>query len=199
MNRILPSMSDPSPARGRLAWIHRCRGSDEQATQEMVAAVSAAPWYLWGWKVLMHWLIEDQKWDMARRLLSPATPEVSSDSEFRKQRLLVLENAGLATAELDTEWNSLLRDLPERVSLHLARYDSLRANRRAREAALVLAAIRPVDPDSPYVLARLVEVLADENNKDEAVERLAAYLVRRTGAFRVAGRVRVEGSRKRTS
>jgi hypothetical protein len=124
MNRILPGMSDPSPARGRLAWIHRCNGSNEQAIEEMAAAVSAAPWYLWGWKVLMQWLIEDQKWDMARRLLSPAPPEVSSDSGFRKQRLLVLENAGLVTAELDTEWNSLLRDLPERVSLHLARYDS---------------------------------------------------------------------------
>ena len=74
----------------------------------------------------MDWLIEDRKWEMARRLLSPAPPEVSSDSEFRNQRLVVLENAGLVIAELDAEWNSLLRDFPEKVSVHLARYDLLR-------------------------------------------------------------------------
>jgi tetratricopeptide (TPR) repeat protein len=172
INRILPHMSDPSPARGRLAWIRRRCGRREEGIEEMAAAVSAAPWYLWGWKVLMRWLIEDQKWDMARRLLCPIPPEISSVTEFREKRLFVLANAGIAPEVLDAEWVNLLQDFPENVSLHLARYDLLRAHRRAREAASVLLAIRPVDPDSPYVLARLAEVLAEGDNRHEAIEAI---------------------------
>ncbi|PYT10518.1 MAG: hypothetical protein DMG59_28650, partial [Acidobacteria bacterium] len=66
ISRILPRMSDPSPARGRLAWIHRQRGRKEEALEEMAASATAAPWALWGWDVLMDWLREDRKWEMAR-------------------------------------------------------------------------------------------------------------------------------------
>ena len=172
MNHILPRMPDPSQARGRLAWIHRQRGRRDEAVEEMAAAVVAAPWFLWGWIVLMGWLMEDQKWDLALRLLCPIPPEVCTDTDFRVQRLFVLENAGLAPEELDAEWNNLLRDSPQNVSLHAQRYDVLRARGRAREAATVLAAIRPVEPGNPYVLARVVEMLAEEGKKGEAIDAL---------------------------
>jgi len=55
----------------------------------------------------------------------------------------------------------------------LLRYDSLRSSNRREEAAKVLDAIRPVDPDSPYVLARFAEVLAnDAKRKEQSVEAL---------------------------
>src|SRR5208282_2718005 len=69
MHRILPRLCDPSPARGRLAWIRRQQGKKPEAREDMASALRTAPWYLWGWSVLMDWLIEDQAWDQARSLL----------------------------------------------------------------------------------------------------------------------------------
>ena len=61
-------------------------------------------------------------------------------------------------------------DFPEDISLHLFRYDSLRNARRLPEAVAVVESIRSVDPESPYILGRLVEALAsDPKRKDEAV------------------------------
>jgi len=173
MRRIRERLSDPSPAMGRLAWIRRAKGDKQEARKEMAAVLREMPWYGWGWGVLIEWLTEDQAWEEARSVLGAVRPELRTNTQFRRQRLVVLEKAGLPGAALDSEWSSLLQDFPEEVSLHLYRYDSLRNSKRLAEAASVLESIRPADPDSPYVLARYTEVMAkDANRKEQAVEAL---------------------------
>ena len=181
MRRIRERLSDPSPAMGRLAWIHRAKGDKQGARGEMAALLRDMPWYGWGWGVLIEWLTEDQAWGEARSALGAVRPEVRTNTQFRRQRLVVLEKAGLPGAELDSEWGSLLQDFPEEVPLHLHRYDSLRRGKRLPEAANVLESIRAVDPDSPFVLARFAEVLAnDPNRKEQAVEVLLRLMFEET-------------------
>lgn len=169
MQDILPRLGDSSPPQGRLAWIHRQQGKNLEAREEMAAVVRAYPWYLWGWSLLVDWLVEDQAWEQARELLGKITEELRTNPQFRRQRLAVLEKAGLPINELDAEWSGLLHDFPEELPLHLHRYDLLRAAERAPEAHAVLNSVRPSDPDNPYYLARLVEVRAQEKNFDEAI------------------------------
>lgn len=170
MAAIMASLGDPSPAQGRIAWIHRRGGNKaNDVRQEMASILRATPWYTWGWLVLMDWLIEDKAWDGARDVLGTIPPELRTNTQFRRQRLVTLEHAGLSNATLDSEWDSLLYDFPEDVSLHLYRYDSLRNAKRLPEAAAILRRVQPIEPDSPYVQARFVEVLAVEFKTREEV------------------------------
>jgi len=174
-------LSDPSPARGRLAWIHRAKGERENARKELTELVRETPWYNWGWNVLMEWWREDQAWTETRSVLSAAPPEQKTNIQFRRQRLMLLEKTDIPRADLDEEWKQLLQDFPEEVSLHLHRYDSLLSTGRPAEAAVVLEAIRPIDPESPYVLARYTEVLAtDASRKEQSVEILMQVLFTET-------------------
>lgn len=169
MQNIRPRLGNSSPPQGRLAWIHRQQGKKQEAREEMASAVRAYPWYLWGWSLLVDWLVEDQAWEQARELLGKIPEELRTNPQFRRQRLIALEQAGLPVNELDAEWSGLLRDFPEELPLHLHRYDLLRAAKRVPEAHTVLNAVRPLDPDNPYYLARLVEVRAQEKKLDEAI------------------------------
>jgi tetratricopeptide (TPR) repeat protein len=117
-------MPDPSPARGRLAWIRRRRGEHEAAVRDMEAAVTAAPWYGWGWHVIMAWLEEDQAWVVARRLLKDVPAQMSANTAFRQRRLVLLGKAGVERIVLDAEWDDLLRNFPDDASLHAARSES---------------------------------------------------------------------------
>jgi tetratricopeptide (TPR) repeat protein len=119
--------------------------------------------------LLVDWIVEDQAWEQARELLGKIPEELSTNPQFRKQRLVVLEKASVPVNELDAEWSGLLRDFPDEVPLHLHRYDLLRAAKRVPEANAVLNSVRPSDPDNPYYLARLVEVRAQEERLDEAI------------------------------
>jgi len=173
MLRMRERLADPSAAMGRLAWIRRAKGDKQAARKEMAALLHEMPWYGWGWNALMEWLIQDQSWDEARNILAVSPVELRTNTQFRRQRLMVLEKAGLAVKDLDWEWESLLKDFPEEVPLYLLRYDSLRSSNRKEQAATLLDSIRPIDPDSPYVLARFAEVLAnDANRKEQSVETL---------------------------
>ena len=173
MLRMRELLADPSPAMGRLAWIHRAKGDRQSARKEMASLLHEMPWYGWGWNVLMEWLNQDQSWEEAQSILSVIPAELRTNTQFRQQRLMVLEKAGLPAAELDSEWESLLKDFPEEVPLYLQRYDSLRSSNRKEDAARVLDSIRAVDPDSPYVLARFAEVLAnDANRKEQSLDAL---------------------------
>ena len=169
MQNIRARLSDSSPPQGRLAWIHRQQGKGQDAREEMAAAVRAYPWYLWGWSLLVDWLVEDRAWVQARELLGKIPEELRTNPQFRKQRLVVLEKAGLLVNELDAEWSSLLGDFPEELTLHLHRYDLLQAAKRVSEAHAVLNSVRPSNPDNHHYLARLVEVRAQEEKRDEAI------------------------------
>lgn len=135
----------------------------------MAAAVRAYPWYLWGWSLLIDWLGEDKAWEQARELLGKIPEEQHTHPQFRRQRLVVLQDAGLPVNELDAEWNVLLHDFPDELNLYLHRYDLLRTAKRLPEAHAVMNSVRPSDPDNPYYLARLVEVRAEEKKIDEAI------------------------------
>ncbi len=176
MHQIGPRLEDPAPALGRLAWVHREEGKKDQALAEMKVLLADVPSYRWGWSVLMAWLEEDKDLDEARTLLRVIPPEVRTDISFRQKRLLLLEKTGLSTAQLDSEWNSLLSDFPEELSLHVLRYDSLREGKRHAEAAATLEIIRPLQPDSPYVLARFAEVKAEAGQRDQAIEAFLGLL-----------------------
>jgi len=172
MLNIRPRLGDSSPAQGRLAWIHRQQGKKPEARNEMVSVVRAYPWYVWGWGQFMDWLLEDEAWDQARELLGRVPDQLRTNPWFRRQRLVVLQSAGLPVNEVDAEWAELLCDFPEELTLHLHRYDLLQDAKRVAEAQAVLNAFHPTDPTNPYYLARLVEVLAQEGKSDEAIRAM---------------------------
>ena len=172
MTALLPRLADASPARGRLAWIHRAQGHKPEALDELASVLRDAPWYRWGWAVLVEWVGEDRAWQKARTLLASVPSALRSEPQFQRQRLAVLEQAGASATELDAEWNQLLRDFPEDVSLYLHRYDGLVERKLFAEAGGVLRAILPIDSNSPYVRARLVEVLVQEGKHKEAEDAL---------------------------
>jgi len=170
--KIENRLGDPAPARGRIAWVHRQRAQKREALDELVALVKRSPWYDWGWHVLFDWILEDQAWDDARSLLAQVTPELSTDLPIRQRRLEVMQRAGFEVKALDEEWNSLLHDFPEDLPLRLLRYDALRDAERWPEAKTIAEATRKAHPDSPYLIARYIEVLVREEQKDESIRQL---------------------------
>jgi len=170
LRRVEPLLADPSPARGRLAWIKREQGHNRDALQLMASAVQVTPSYRWGWGVLIDWLMEDKAWDRARDLLGAVPPELRTDVSFCVRRLVLLSRAGVPVDTLDVEWDALLKDFPLDVSLHLQRYDALRATHRLPESAAVLPAISAAYPSDPFVTARLPEMLVADGNKERALD-----------------------------
>jgi tetratricopeptide (TPR) repeat protein len=166
---IEPKLYDPSPAEGRLAWIHRLQGRQQEAREELASTIQQHPSYQWGWQLLLDWLLEDQAWDQTRALLGKIPEELRTVPQFRRQRLVVLEKAGLPVEELDAEWSELLHDFPQELPLHLIRYDLLQEVNRFAQAHAVLHAVTPSQTDDPYYLARLVETCAQEKKPDEAI------------------------------
>jgi hypothetical protein len=140
-------MPDPSPARGRQAWIRRRQGEREEAVRDMTATVTAAPWFGWGWDVLMGWLEEDKAWDIARRLLKEVPAQMSTNTAFRGRRLVLLGKAGVERILLDAEWDELLRNFPDDASLDAARSESAR-DAEATESANASSS----DPVMPWWL-----------------------------------------------
>jgi tetratricopeptide (TPR) repeat protein len=170
---LLPRYPDPSPVRGRLAWIERQKGPKGDALKEMGAIVVDAPWYRWGWGVLMEWIVQDKAWETGQRALKDVPAPFRGDTTFRKQRLVVLEKCGLRSAELEAEWQLLLADFAEDIPLHLQRYDSLVAQRRFDESARLLCRLQPLDRNNPFLRARLIEVLLREHKYPEAMEAIS--------------------------
>jgi len=170
---ILPRMEDPSPARGRLASIHRQNGHKSEALDELASLVKEAPWYQWGWDLLMVWLVEDSAWEKARQLLAVIPPELRANIGLRQKRLQVLRRAGVGAEELRAEWQQLLRDFPENIPLYLECYDEFRADRVLTDAApQVLKTVQLLDPDNPFTLARMVEVVAEDGDHKQAADIL---------------------------
>jgi cellulose synthase operon protein C len=116
LESIEARMADPSPARGRLAWVERQRTQGARGVEAMAAAVAAAPWYEWGWFELANWLEHDQHWDRARLLFGRVPEQLSHSLGFRHRRLRLLRNAGVAPDELDAEWKALAREHPDNES-----------------------------------------------------------------------------------
>ena len=175
MDQQAATLADPSPALGRRAWLLREAGKLEGAIDAMARVLEAFPAYRWGWQRLMDWLLDDQRWELARSLLEHLPPAVRLDPELGSRRLIVLAAAGVPEEGLDPEWAQLLRDFPEHENLHVRRFDMLweRATDEGRhQATAVLEAIHRTRPLAPYVLARRVLHLAW--NGEDAVEAALA-------------------------
>ena len=172
LRAIEQRLGDPSPALGRMAWIRRTRGEKSGAVEDAISLVEQFPWYSWGWNTLLNWLGEDKDWDRAREILREVPVEQRTNVGFRERRLEILAEANADRQVLDQAWSSLLADFPEELSPHLVRYDQLREQERWSEAIDILEHIRGIFPDSPYVLARRVEVLAHSHDRDAAVTTL---------------------------
>jgi tetratricopeptide (TPR) repeat protein len=167
-------LPDPSPVFGRLAWIKRQSGEKSAAVTDLAAVVRKAPWYGWGWNLLLAWLEEDKNWMLCAELLKTVPPQMLTDLAFRQRRLLLLEKAKVAESSTASEWDQLLADFPEDIDVHLRRYDSLREAERVADAAAVLRRIQPIAPDNVYLLARLVRVECDERKYAEALNHALA-------------------------
>jgi tetratricopeptide (TPR) repeat protein len=163
-------MADPSPARGRLAWIKRQRGEMGAAINELAEVVALAPWYGWGWQRLLGWLGEDKDWTRAKRLLSAVPPLMLDNLEFRQKRLELLEKAGADKSATESEWEMLLVASPEDVVLHLRRFDVLQTAGRLEEGGKVLRRVLPQALDNVYLRARLVHADCQEKNHTLAVQ-----------------------------
>ena len=138
--------------------------------EDLTSVVKQAPWYHWGWGVLMEWLAEDEAWEKSIDVLRVIPAPLRSSTSFRVQRLKLLEKAGLPIQKLNVEWDQLLKDFPEDVPLYLERHDGLLSAERPDEAARVLRQIQPVAPDNPYIMARLPAVLLQEQNQGDALD-----------------------------
>jgi predicted Zn-dependent protease len=172
IQRILPLLQDPSPARGRLASIHRQNGHKSEAVEELGSLVKDAPWYHWGWGLLMTWLTEDSAWERARGLLGVVPPQLRANTDLRQRRLRVLRKAGFSAQQLRAEWEELLQDFPENIPLHLECYDEFRACRAFTDAEKVLKTVQSDDADNPFILARMVEIHAEKGEYDQALNLL---------------------------
>ncbi len=170
MSDIEGRLADPSPARGRSAWIKRQQGLRREALNDLATTVKAAPWYAWGWNLLTDWLQEDEEWGTAREMLGVVPPQMLTNVSLRLERLLILEKAGTESTELDKEWKVLLTDFPENVPLHLRRYDSLVERENLDEAAAVIEAILPIATDNVYALARLADLRCRQHKNGEALD-----------------------------
>jgi tetratricopeptide (TPR) repeat protein len=168
MQATVPGLSDPSMAHGRLAWIKRMQGGKEEAYQELIHVLTKAPWFLWGWSELMTWLAGDEDWDRARTLFRALPLQLRTKVDIRRQRLGLLEQAGLKPGELDSEWDELLGDFPDNAGLHMERHDALFNQERYEEAAAVLRRVIPLYPGNAFLLARLTMILRIEGNPEEA-------------------------------
>jgi len=171
---LLTHYPDPSAVKGRLAWLEWHKGRKPEAIKRMQAILGDAPWYRWGWAVLMEWIMQDKAWNLGRIALRDIPSPFRGDTNFRKQRLGVLEKCSLSDPELESEWQGLLKDFPEDVPLHLQRYDSLRTQRRFDESAKLLRNVESFDPNNPFLRARLAEVLLSEQKYSEAIDLIRA-------------------------
>jgi tetratricopeptide (TPR) repeat protein len=170
LHEVESHMPDPSAARGRLAWIKRERGETAAAVTDLADVVSLAPWYTWGWNILLGWLGEDKDWTRTKKLLSTIPPPMLGDLEFRRKRLELLERSGADKSVIESEWNALLNDSPEDIVLHLRRFDALQKARRPSEAAEVLRRVMPSAEDNVYLRARMVDVHCFERTSDAALQ-----------------------------
>jgi hypothetical protein len=126
LEAIEPRMADPSPARGRKAWLARRRTQGAEGLDAMAAVVAAAPWYEWGWLILADWLEEDRDWQRARLLFDRVPAQLAHSLRFQQRRLQILKNAGVDLVRVNAEWNALLRDYPDNEALRAARSSWLR-------------------------------------------------------------------------
>jgi protein O-GlcNAc transferase len=85
MLKMEPGMADPSSALGRIAWIKRRSGEQGEATIELAEVVRNAPWYSWGWDLLLTWLDEDKNWDLSTTLLDVVPARMLTDVAFRQK------------------------------------------------------------------------------------------------------------------
>ena len=158
LDRIEPKLSDPTPTKGRRAWLKRNSGKRKEAVEDLIDLLRSQPGYTWGWNLLLSWLEEDKDWALARSALQKIPPQLIADVGFRTRRAILFEQARADSSVLESEWTQLLADFPDNLDLHLRRYDMLSRTQRLSEADSTLRGLPQTYAKNVYVQARMVEV-----------------------------------------
>jgi tetratricopeptide (TPR) repeat protein len=170
LNRVEPRLANPTPAKGRRAWLKRNSGLREEAVDDLAEILRDQPGYTWGWNLLLTWLEEDKNWTLARSILETVPPQLVADVSFRTRRTLLLEQAKIDSLVLEAEWKQLLADFPENLDLHLRRYDMLSKAQRLVEADSILRSLPQASAKNVFVQARMVEVELHAKNETASFE-----------------------------
>ncbi len=169
MRALLGTPNAPAPIHGHLAWITWTEGKREEGVEQMVEVTKRWPVYKWAWWELMDWLEEEGAWPKVRDLLDRVHPVIYGDPRLAARRLGLLEQAGAPAAELDQQWDSLLDDYPEEMSLHLQRFDQMYERGDSAKANEIIQGIQRFHPNSSYIMARRVQCLAREGDGKAAL------------------------------
>ena len=171
---LLTIYPDNSPARGRMAWIRRQKGEKAEATKRMESILLDAPWYRWGWGVLMEWILQDQAWEIGRQALREIPAPFRGDTKFRKQRLAVLEKCSCPLRRSRRSGKGFWRTSRRTLRCISNAMTSCARKGRSDESATVLRKVQPLEPNSPFIRARLAEVFLKENKKSEAMDAISS-------------------------
>ncbi len=153
------TLSDPSPAHARLAWLTRVAGDPVRAREEMLAVTQSWPHHAWAYARLLDWCEQDSDWDTARALLEREAECLAGDPLLQARRLTLMGKLGFAAEEVEASWEQLLADFPESEPTLLVRFDQLLERRDLDAADEILKKLEALDPTSAFILARRVEFL----------------------------------------
>lgn len=166
---ILPLLSDPSAALGRLAWIGWERGQREQALADLVALLKRHPEYRMGWYLVMDWLEELQDFSQAEGILKVVPGPIRSDPDLAARRLRLLRSQ-LTSEQMDPLWEEVITDFPTNLELYCMRFDQLADHLQWKQARAVLErALAHCEP-SDHLRVREVRLLVAENKDKQAVK-----------------------------
>ncbi|HSA24111.1 MAG TPA: hypothetical protein P5076_21805, partial [Myxococcota bacterium] len=162
-------LADPCPALARLAWLEREAGQGRLAVERMAEVLRRWPGHRFALWQLLHWLEEDKAYALALELLPELPAPARIDAELVARWLGLMERAGLQPDVLERHWQGLLAEHPADLGLHLLRSDWLAERRHWSEALAVLASVEGKQPESAFLVARKVGLLALSARPDEAL------------------------------
>ncbi|MHC4741795.1 MAG: tetratricopeptide repeat protein, partial [Planctomycetota bacterium] len=170
INNVLPTARDPAPLMSQLAWITRRQGDKGKAIDELENVITGWPRHKEAWADIMEWLEIDKDWERARSILKDPHPVILEDPMLCAHRLHLLEESGVSRLDIDKQWERLLSDFPEEEVIYNRRFDMLFEKGHLDQAGLVLEAIEKYRSNSPYVLARKVQLLSRRKKWEQAVQ-----------------------------
>jgi tetratricopeptide (TPR) repeat protein len=162
----------PVELRGRAAWVRRRRGEDddqEEAVDELIAAIAGHPRYDWGVHEVMRWAAEDQATLAYAKRVAAAAPGSALAQAWLGEAQREVRAFDQAEASFR---RALALDAREQLA-RLGLFDTLAARGRLGEAAPLLDGL---DEDNPWVKSRQVHLAAATGRAAEAATTLGALL-----------------------
>jgi len=170
LRAIVPKLPNAATAHGRLAWVTWTSGQQQQAIDEMAAALETYPDYFWGWWTLMLWLEELDESEQTCRRLEQLPPAVCVNPDITARRLDLLAKAGLDKEKLDTIWAKALADFPRNEDLLILRFDTLADRDEWDQAEEILRQLEELAGRSAQGIVRRIRLEGHRKNTAKAVE-----------------------------